>query len=353
MEAQVASGQMTLAEEKRALQDVSALKRQKKSFEAFDSQEDSIEMEKKKVDGLRQRLDALQPEGKRLKDLLDEQFTLLRSLDSEKNDGHSKVKVLIEEREKIGKEIGELMTQRRELYAENKKQNDEWYSYQREEKARRAEQYRLEKTEREKQKKIEAVQRAKEQAEIPAFEVEINTCNALVNLMQQLQGGGAVNAAATNGTTTAASAHVPVSNESAALPKGFTALKKKSDRMDEETLFAGNKKKSAKQQNSSSSSGKEQLKFDLAVLDQFLSLKISVPTTKGDIPQTVDSLKEKKAFFLENQDRVTKENIQKAKDLEEKLLKSIDEPVEAAVGETAAVVEEEAAVVVVEDTPGV
>jgi hypothetical protein len=55
-------------------------------------------------------------------------------------------------------------------------------------------------------------------------------------------------------------------------------------------------------------------------MEQFWKLKLEVPTSAAEIPAAIEALEAKKKYFLDNQDRVTKENIQKAKDMEEKLL---------------------------------
>ncbi len=55
-------------------------------------------------------------------------------------------------------------------------------------------------------------------------------------------------------------------------------------------------------------------------MEQFFSLKVEIPGKAADIPKAIDALKAKKQHFSENQDRVTKENIAKAKAMEDKLL---------------------------------
>jgi hypothetical protein len=279
------------------------------------------------------KLDAFEPERKRLKQLIDEQFKALRALDADKeeNAGASKngIKLLIEQRETINAEINELIGKRRELFAENKRQNDVWYSYQREEKARKAEQYRLEKIQREKQKKLDSVKQARELAEMPAFETEINTCNALISVLRLLQrdSTGAAMKENNGSIVKAESVNSSSVDPNMALPKGVTAtvaLKKKSDRLeDEQYLFLGSKKKGSHK--SSANPNKGLLKFDIAVVEQFLSLDLTMPAKHVDIADAVAALNAKKEFFFQNQERVTKENIQKAKELEEKVMKSITE----------------------------
>ena len=60
------------------------------------------------------------------------------------------------------------------------------------------------------------------------------------------------------------------------------------------------------------SSSQGQLHVPLPTLAALLSLSITPPTSTADVPRVVEDLKAKKAWFLENQARVTAENKQKA-----------------------------------------
>ena len=244
------------------------------------------------------------------------------------------MKVLFAERDKLSKKLDELFNERRELFANHKKANDVWYQWSREDRARKAEAAKQRQAEYQKQKKMEQIERAKEQASLPAFEVEISQCNALAIMLRQMTVEGYSPAAqqSASGSKVVAGASLPVARQASDalnLPKGVkeaTVLKKKSDRFEEETLFQATKKTKRSGTGSSTAAPKDtdKLKFDLSVMDQFLSLKVDLPTKYGDIAKTVDALDKKKQYFLENQERKTKENIEKAKALEEKLLKSLE-----------------------------
>jgi len=46
-------------------------------------------------------------------------------------------------------------------------------------------------------------------------------------------------------------------------------------------------------------------------MEQLISVNVAVPLNSSEIEQTIESLIQKKKYFIENQDRVTKENIEK------------------------------------------
>src|SRR5205814_7836077 len=51
--------------------------------------------------------------------------------------------------------------------------------------------------------------------------------------------------------------------------------------------------------------------LSLSIMGQLTSVNVSVPLNSSEIEQTIESLIQKKKYFIENQDRVTKENIEK------------------------------------------
>ena len=325
IDSRVSSGRLSLVEEKRMLSDASALRKQRKAIEALGPQEMLIETEKKKVDDLRGSIDSLEPEHKRFKKQLDELFGKLREMQAGRTESSKKFKTIRAERDKLSKKVGDLIAKRQLMYDEHKKLTSEYDVWFKEDKAKKDAIYKAEREERAKQRKLEAVQRALEKAELPAYESEISTCNALMSMLNNIiaPAGGAPSKAGTTPTKTSSAA----AREDAVLPKGVSGsvmLKKKSD-VGEEFYFKPTLGKHAAKKQTSEKAPKadKDLKFDLAVLDQFLKLKIQTPSKAADIVKTVGELEEKKKFFLQNQERATKENMAKAKKLEEKVLKSI------------------------------
>lgn len=329
LEQLVASATLKLVEEKRTLSDITALRKHRKALDSFDPQEEAIQQDKKKIEELRSKLEQFDPENKRLQKEFGEVLGQLRAMDSSKEELNSKYKKINTERDEVKKQLDGLFERRRQLNEEFKKANNDWFESQREERARRAEQMKKEREEADRLRKLEQIRKAREAAELPAFEQEINTCNVLVQLLQQYTGEEVVNTEAIQvEKPKAANLRTVSAEDNQALPKGVKGavmLKKKSDRFDEDNLFGGSgtgKKKATKSQ--SANREKENLKFDLDLMNQFVNLKIKIPTKVAEVPDAITALQEKKKYYVENQERVTKENIQKAKALEEKIMNELE-----------------------------
>lgn len=245
---------------------------------------------------------------------MDELYTKLRALNSEKDESFSKMQHLFKERDALTKQINTLQKERRDLAEANHKAHNAWYNWQKVENARKEEMYKAQRAEQDKAKKLEQIERAKEAAALPAFEVELAQVHSLVVLLQKMMDptGGRATAASSSGASDlpVSKSNVPAArqaSDAAALPKGVavaTPLKKKSDRWEEELFYAatpkGGKKKGMAAGNSPTAPASGKLKFDLSVMDQFLALKVDMVTKYEDIPMAIAALEKKRQFFLEN-----------------------------------------------------
>ncbi|KAI3633329.1 hypothetical protein MIR68_008276 [Amoeboaphelidium protococcarum] len=326
LEKLVSSGSLPVNEEKKVLSEISNLKRQKKQLDVFNPKEDAIEEQKRRVDSLRDTLSSFDPESRRLKQLHGKTYKELKVVEEEQKENRGKLKKIYDERNDLQKKQNDLNDQKRQLAREYYAKKDLFNAFMNEERKRRDIEMRKQRQEMERKKRLERVKQARENAEIPAFSNEIKTCNALMILLSGLVGGsdlldaeilGSVAASQDSKMTVKAPREV---TQDAILPKGFTAAveyKKKED-LDEVTMQIGGKKAKAAKVNKAEK--EKDLRLDLGVLDQFWNLKIDAPSGRADVPKTIEALKQKRVYFLENQDRVTKENIQKATELEAKLL---------------------------------
>lgn len=106
----------------------------------------------------------------------------------------------------------------------------------------------------------------------------------------------------------------------AAPPPGGVALKKKGEQ--EEEVWGGSaksKKKGGNKKNAPAAPAaedkdakdpnEEKLNLPFGTLGGLLALGISSPLTVGEVPKTIDALEAKKAYFVANQDRVTKDKV--------------------------------------------
>jgi len=198
-----------------------------------------------------------------------------------------------------------------------REENDRYWAKINEDRARRAERARAARAAEEDDKKHAIASRLLEEASDPAYQVQIEDCQTLIDYFAGKQ----------SGTTPT----LPISKaEHADEPKhdirvvetgpqeGFTAIKRT-----EESYFVGGKNKKTKKggavKAASSAEGSGNLNIPLPTLSALLSLSIPPPMSNADIPRVVDDLKTKKAWFVANQERATADAIAKAKATIERL----------------------------------
>jgi len=314
LEKQVDSGNMKLADEKRALQEISQTKRSRRIVEHFQADQDAIEADRRAADELRQKLD--DPEAKAVSDRYDAIKAELDELKKEADEAYASRNALFQERDALQSEIKTLITEKRESAQRFREANDRYYAKVNEDRARRAERARAQRATEEAQKKQEAAERLREEAAVPAFQAQIEDCQTLIDVLS----GKSSNTIALSTNSLLAKSDV------AGVPKlelrkvdaadeGLVARKKKGE--DEESYFVGKgKAKKGKKGNTKTSAEPDatssQLNLPLATLSALLSLSIPPPSSSADIPRVVEDLETKKAWFEANQVRVTAENVSKA-----------------------------------------
>jgi hypothetical protein len=322
LDKQIESGNLTLAAEKRALQDISTFKRNRRTVESFEAEQESIEADRRAADELRKQLD--DPESRAMSDRFDAIKAELDELKKESDDAYAGRNKLFEERDSLQAEINTLYNAKRESSQRFRDANDRYWAKINEDRARRAEKMRAQRLAEETAKKLEIAERLREEASVPAFQAQIEDCQTLIDYFLGKTSGNVLF------TSTPASllpkkdvtgvAKLDLRKVEAAPQQGLVARKKKGE--DEEAYFVGGKGKKFKKGGSKANDHSEaaptsptssaQLNVPLATLSALLSLSIPPPTATADVPRVVEDLKTKKAWFEANQSRVTAENVTKA-----------------------------------------
>ncbi|KAI0759915.1 hypothetical protein BC629DRAFT_1683129 [Irpex lacteus] len=315
---QVESGNLKLADEKRALAEISQLNRSKRTVETFQADEDSIQADRDKIAELKKELD--DPEGKAMAERYDTIQAELDELKKQADEVHAARSKLLDERTALQAELDVLYNRKRESAANFRAANDKFYTKLTEDRARRAERERAQRAAEEEAKKAEIVNRLREEAEIPAFQAQIEDCDTLINSFSGKPSG-------TLSTT-------PIEKEKAHLAgvaelelrkveapqDGLVVRKKKGE--DDESYFVGGKGKKGKKHHHKAApatgdapaepSSSDRLNVPLPTLSALLSLSIPPPVSSADVPRVIEDLNTKKAWFVANQARVTAENKAKA-----------------------------------------
>lgn len=327
MEKQVESGNLKLVDEKRALQEISQAKRSRRIVEGFQADQDAIEADRAKADEIRKQLD--DPEAKAASERYDAIKAELDELKKEGDEAHASRSRLLDERTAIQGQLDELWARKRESATRYKEANDRFYAKLNEDRARRAERQRAQRAEQEEAKKKEIMDRLRDEADVPAFQAQIEDCQTLIDYFSGKSSTATLSYHQKPLTEKSDVAGVPKLDirKVDAAPEGLVARKKKGE--DDEAYFVGGGKKKggkkgnakpAAEANGSESAASGQLNVPLPTLTALLSLSIPPPTSTTDVPRVVEDLKTKKTWFEANQARVTAENKAKAEAEIRKLL---------------------------------
>ena len=299
---------MKLVDERKAVTEMSNLRRLKKSF-------DSIDARQKQIDDLKGQIHAQQtdlkipPEEREMSERyaqLDDERKAIRDRRSEASKGIDALKKAREEARAEKDKIG----------AERKKLKDDYYdakrqyqTYDRQQRMERQARYKAEQEAFDRKKKQERAQARLEEASYPAYGEEIR---AAESLLRSLDPSALPQSAETGPGEFAAAAQRKVEDA------GFkgTKLAKKGEEEDDYFIGTGPKKGKKGKKNKSqaekpsnpatSSKGLSKL-WNEGTLVQFSLLSIDPPSSPDEIPRVVEQLKEKRRHFLDDRDRKTKE----------------------------------------------
>lgn len=202
-----------------------------------------------------------------------------------------------------------------------------------EEQARRNERLRQQRAAEEQQKKLDLVERLREEASSPAYQIEIQDCQTLIDAFSKgtTSEVPVVTSAAADQKAAVVTGVPQLDIRKVEAPTDLVARKKKGD--EEEAYFvAGKGKKSKRGQKTSGrnspaltspSTSSSQFHIPFSTLTALLSLSIPPPGSRDEIPRVVEDLKTKKAWFEANQELATKDKIAKAELDIKRILKNV------------------------------
>ena len=324
------SGKLRLGDEKRAIQEISNTRRLRRTVEGFQAEQAAIDSEKEKEEQLRAQLD--DPEAKAISDRYEKLKAELDDLRRESDEAFANRNKLYDERNTIQREIDAFWSLRKESHQRYKEANDRYYAKVKEDQAKRTERLRQQKAAEEQQKKLDLVERLREEASSPAYQIEVQDCQTLIDAFSKgtTSEVPAVTSAAERKTTGLAG--VPeLDIRKVEAPKDMVLRKKKGE--EEEAYFVAGKGKKSKRGPKTSghnspalstpSTSSSQFHIPLPTLTALLSLSIPPPGSKDEILRVVEDLKTKKAWFVANQELATKEKIAKAEVEIKRILKNV------------------------------
>ncbi|PWZ00854.1 hypothetical protein BCV70DRAFT_199219 [Testicularia cyperi] len=337
LEEQVEAGSMKLVEEKKALSEISSLKKSRKTVESFDAAQSQIDQDRAKVDELKASLDS--PEAKALNKRYDEIKVELDQIQAEQDKAAGSRGKLLDQRTALSAKLDSLYQARRDRQAAFRAANDTFYAKLNADRERRVQKQKEERAQFEAEKRKEHEQQMREEAALPAFAKEIEDCDVLINYFSKGSASGSDAAAKSDNQPKAVGGkalNLRQVNADAMVPKG--AVIKQKSQQEEEYFVAAAKPKKNKSKNKrgtplnlndstaeadednenaspAAAAGGDKLHVPLGTLSALLALSIPPPTNATDVSRVVENLKLKRQYFVSNQARVTKENIEKVEKL--------------------------------------
>ncbi|CAE6523154.1 unnamed protein product [Rhizoctonia solani] len=320
LESQVESGNMKIAEEKRALNDITQLKRSRRTVEGFQAEEEAIQANKAKIEEYKKELD--DPEAKAASERFDAIKGELDEIKKEQDEAYASRNKIYDERTEITTRLDELYQKKRDSNAAWREANDKYYAKMTEDRARKQERFKKQREEEDRQRRREQAQRIREEAEIPAFQVEIEDCQTLIDLFSGKITGAAADTKVSTSKSSNDIAGVPELSLRTveADPSLGTALKKKGQ--DEENYFVAKKKKGpagkpnqqAVKEKEAPAAPKPEERFHVSfsTLTALGTLSIPPPSSNADVERCISDLQKKRDWYLANQKSVTAEKIAKA-----------------------------------------
>lgn len=299
LEKQVDSGTLRLVDEKRYLGDISNLKKCRKAFSSLDSTQASIDADREKVKQLKSVLDDSESKAVRAEyTAITEKLDALRESQQKAHKSKSSLFDKRKQAQAARDEVRKAINDTKQKYYQ---QLQEFITQQKSDEAARQEKEKAEKAAAEKQRRKEEADAKLEAAKEPAYSAQIDTAENLLLFFDPDYKKPESDPLRTSLAPKSASGRTIDG-----IPEGATILKK-----EEEFFFAGvpSSKKTRKR-----SKDDDKLRLNITVIEDLSTLGISVPASKDDVANTISKIKEKIQYYKENQDRVTAERVEKAKD---------------------------------------
>lgn len=282
--------------EKRLIVQIAKLKKSRESIRLHDSRTEQDQGSRAKLvelikedEQLLNSLKAQQEEQRHiLADIRDKEAALaldIPALLQEKSSSYEKIRAL---RDEIRQMKAEFSAKEDEYWRRER----EWRAQQALERRLKAEKIRAERLEREKIRKQRALENF-----IEPYTDEIILCDQLMSYMQK------------NAPLVIEETSLPQPQQKTEIiaPQGFgSAIVSKKNRNEDDLEgwfagFGGKKGKKTKAPTPSKSKVREKISLSLDALSSFEKVKISPPTTYGDVLKSLDDLKKKKDYYLEMQ----------------------------------------------------
>ncbi|KAJ5291967.1 hypothetical protein N7478_001218 [Penicillium angulare] len=309
LEKQVDSGTLRLVDERKALSDISQMRKQRKSFAGLDEAQKGINELKAQISELKKTLD--NPEAKALSDKYSEIQKELDAIKAEQDGVYKNLNSLRDERTALRNDQQKKYTAIREIKDNYFKARRAYKEYEDEAWRVRRERQKTERDafEREKRKKI--ADKKLEEASALAYTDEILTAQGLIRHFDPAFNFATLGLDDKKDAGSNFRAGVGRTVDDSGI-KGMKVVRK-----DEEDYFiGGGASKKGKKGKKGGAAAPEATKFNMnvGIIEEFSKVKIDPPMNQADVPAVVEKLAAKITEWKGSQASKTEENIKKAKD---------------------------------------
>ncbi|OOQ90382.1 nuclear segregation protein [Penicillium brasilianum] len=310
LEKQVDSGTLRLVDERKALSDISNLRKQRKGFAGLEEAQKGINDLKAQIAELKKTLD--NPEAKALSDKYSEIQKELDAIKAEQDGVYKNLNALRDERTQLRNDQQKKYAAIREIKDNYFKARRAYKEYEDEAWRIRRERQKAERDAFEREKRKKVADKKLEEASQLAYTDEILTAQGLIRHFDPAYDFSALGLDDKKDESSKFRANVGRTVDDSAL-KGMKVVRKD----DVEDYFVGSAgKKGKKGKKGGAAAGAEAGKFNMnvGIIEDFAKVKIDPPMNQSDVPAAVEKLAAKITEWKKNQASKTEENIQKAKE---------------------------------------
>ncbi|KAL2120558.1 hypothetical protein VTJ04DRAFT_4585 [Mycothermus thermophilus] len=303
LEKEVESGKLKLVDEKKALAEITSLRKLRRTFSGLDGEQAAIDELKAKIKEVKESMD--NPEAKALSARYDALQAELNALKEEQDSARKNLTQLRKERD-------ELYKKQQDTWAALKKHKDDYHAqrkaalaWEREQREKRRERERLERERIAKERRMARAKEMLEEASEPAYSEELRRAHNLARFLDPTY------VAEEKGPLLADKglAAAPQRKVDASAFEGMRLVRKE-DR-DEDYLPAA--KKGGKKGKKSAAPAETKFHCPPSVIADCAFLGVNPPMSAAEIPQVLEKVKAKIAQWKADQPEQTRKNIEKAK----------------------------------------
>jgi uncharacterized coiled-coil DUF342 family protein len=305
LDGQVAAGTMKIVDEKKALNEISMLRKQRKNFAQIDEQQKQIDELRAKIKEIKDSMES--PEQKALSERSTAIQAELDVIKAEQDEVYKNLSSLRDERSR-------LQAEQQQTYARIKEIKDAYYqgrkafmAHEREQREKAAERRRLEREKSIMERRKADAERLLAEASDPAFLEEIRRAHSLLRFLDPTYQGG-------EGGPLRASAGLgaePTRKVDDSEIKGMKLVRKE-DR-DDEFMPSTRTGKKGKKRDPAAAPSTSKFSCPPSVMADCASMGINPPMGQTEVADVIEKVKAKLAHWKESQQEQTQKNIAKAK----------------------------------------